>query len=186
MTLEIVRRQFTVTDYARMRETGILREDDRVELIAGEVRVMSPIGPLHAAIVKRLNTLLSKRTPETMLVSVQDPIQLSDFTEPQPDLALLQYRADFYAHAHPVADDVLLVIEVSDSSLEYDRDEKLPRYAHAHISEVWIVSLPDQTIEQYTQPRSGKYLVKRILEVGDTLISASVPALTIELASVFA
>jgi Uma2 family endonuclease len=80
----------------------------------------------------------------------------------------------------------VLVIEVSDSSLEYDRDEKLPRYAHAHISEVWIVGLSDQTIEQYTQPRRGKYLVKRILEVGDTLVSSSVPALTIELATVFA
>ena len=89
MTVQIVRYPFTVADYARMRETGILSEDDRVELIDGEVRLISPIGPLHAAIVKRLNTLLSRLLPDTVILSVQDPIQLNDYSEPQPDLAIL-------------------------------------------------------------------------------------------------
>ena len=92
MTIQIARRQFTVADYARMRETAILAEDDRVELLDGEVREMSPIGPQHAAIVKRLNTLLNRLLDNTMILSIQDPIQLNDYTEPQPDLAILQHR----------------------------------------------------------------------------------------------
>lgn len=180
MTVQIVRRPFTVADYARMRETGILSEDDRVELIDGEVRVMSPIGPIHAAIVKRLNTLLSRMLPDTVILSVQDPIQLNDYSEPQPDLAILQYRADFYAHAHPVADDVLLVIEVSDTTVEYDRDEKLSRYANANIPEAWLVDVNSDMVEQYLQPRNGKYLVKHLIERGDTLAAHAIPALQID------
>jgi len=167
-----------------MRETGILSEDDRVELIDGEVRVMSPIGPIHAAIVKRLNTLLSRSLHGTAILSVQDPIQLHDYSEPQPDLAILQYRDDFYAQAHPVADDVLLVIEVSDTTVEYDRDEKLPRYAHANIAEAWLIDVNSFTIEQHVQPRNGKYLMKQIFERGDTITAQSV-ALQIDVDRIF-
>ena len=185
MTAQIVRHPFTVADYARMLSTGILSEDDRVELIDGEVRVMSPIGPLHAAIVKRLNTLLGRLLPDTVILSVQDPIQLNDYSEPQPDLAILQYRDDFYGQAHPVADDVLLVIEVSDSSVEYDRDEKLPRYANASIAEAWLIDVNNVTVEQYLQPRNGKYLVKRLLERGDTLTAHAVAALQLDIDRIF-
>lgn len=185
MAIQIMRRPFTVEDYARMRATGILAEDDRVELIDGEVRVMSPIGPLHAAIVKRLNLLLSRALPPTVILSVQDPIQLNDYSEPQPDLAVLHYREDFYAHAHPVVDDVLLVIEVSDTTLEYDRDEKLPRYAHANITEAWIVDVHSFTIEQYLQPRNGKYLVKQLVERGDTLTARAIVPLQIDIEDIF-
>jgi Uma2 family endonuclease len=185
MTVQIVRHPFTVTDYARMLSTGILSEDDRVELIDGEVRIMSPIGPLHAAIVKRLNTLLSRLLSDTAILSVQDPIQLNDYSEPQPDLAILQYRDDFYAQAHPVADDVLLVIEVSDTSIEYDRDEKLPRYANANIAEAWLIDVNAVTVEQYLQPRNGKYLVKKLLERGDTITSHSIAALHVDVDHIF-
>jgi Uma2 family endonuclease len=185
MTVQIVRRPFTVADYTRMREAGILSEDDRVELIDGEVRVMSPIGPVHAAIVKRLNTILSRLLPNTAILSVQDPIQLHDYSEPQPDLAILQYRDDFYAQAHPVADDVLLVIEVSDTTVEYDRDEKLPRYAQANIAEAWLIDVNNFTVEQYVQPRNGKYLVKTIVERGDTIAAQSVAALQIDVDRIF-
>jgi Uma2 family endonuclease len=185
MTVEIVRRRFTVADYARMRETGILSEDDRVELLDGEVRVMSPIGPRHAAIVKRLNTLLSRLLPETFILSVQDPIQLNDYSEPQPDLAILQYRDDFYAHAHPVTDDVLFVIEVSDTTIDYDREEKLPRYAQANIAEAWLIDVDNFTVEQYLQPRNGKYLIKKLLERGDIIASQSVTALQLDIERVF-
>ena len=185
MTVQIVRHPFTVTDYARMRETGILSEDDRVELIDGEVRVMRPIGPIHAAIVKRLNTLLGRLLPDTVILSVQDPIQFNDYSEPQPDLAILQYREDFYAQAHPVADDVLLVIEVSDTTVEYDRDEKLPRYANANIAEAWLIDVHNFTVEQYLQPRNGKYLVKRLVERGDTITAQSIAALQLDVGRIF-
>lgn len=185
MTVQITRRPFTVAEYARMRETGILAEDDRVELLDGEVRLMSPIGPLHAAIVKRLNTLLTRVLPDTVILSVQDPIQLNDYSEPQPDLAILQYRADFYAQAHPVADDVLLVIEVSDTTVDYDRDEKLPRYATANIQEAWLVDVNHFTVEQYLQPRNGKYLMKQLVERGDTITSRSIATLQLDIDRLF-
>jgi len=179
MTVAILRKHFTVTDYARMRETGILAEDDRVELIAGEVCQMSPIGPVHAALVKRLNTLLSRAIDQTMIVSVQDPIQLDDQSEPQPDLAILHYRDDFSAHAHPVADDVLLVIEVADSSVEYDREEKMPGYAAATIAEAWLIDLNADRIEQYSQPRNGIYRLKQIVERSEVIQSQAVPSISI-------
>lgn len=142
--------QFTVADYARMREAGILREDDRVELLDGEVRSMGPIGPFHAAIVNVLVLLFTRQLGDRAIVSGQNPIQLHNHSEPQPDVAILQPREDFYAAAHPRPDDVLIVVEVSDSSLDYDRNEKLPRYASAGIPEVWIIDVGKQTIEQYT------------------------------------
>jgi Uma2 family endonuclease len=183
--VQLSRHQFSVDAYAQMWRSGIFREDDRVELLAGEVRTMSPIGPLHAAVVKRLNTMLPKLLPATAIVSIQDPIRLSDYTEPQPDVALLHYRADFYAQAHPVADDILMVIEVADSSIDYDREEKLPRYAEAHIAEVWIIDLHHLTIEQYSQPRNGKYLVKQLLERGDTITSRVVPTLVVAVDAIY-
>jgi len=185
MTAQIARHPFTVTDYARMRETGILSEDDRVELIDGEVRLMSPIGPVHAAIVKRLNTMLNRVLADTLILSIQDPIQLNDYSEPQPDLAILQYRADFYAQAHPVADDVLLVIEVSDTTVDYERDEKLPRYATANIAEAWLVDVNTFTVEQYLQPRNGKYLVQQLAERGDSITAQAIAALQLDVDSIF-
>jgi Uma2 family endonuclease len=185
MTVQIVRHPFTVADYARMRETGILSEDDRVELLDGEVRVMSPIGPIHAAIVKRLNALLNRLLPDTVILSVQDPIQLNDSSEPQPDLAILHYRDDFYAQAHPVADDVLLVIEVADTTVDYDRDEKLPRYAQANIAEAWLIDVNNFTIEQYVQPRNGKYLLKKLVERGDIINAQSIAPLQLAIDDIF-
>ncbi len=179
MAVQITRWQFTVTDYARMVETGILSEDDRVELIDGDVRAMSPIGPLHAAIVKRLNALLNQALGDTAIVSVQDPIQLGDYSEPEPDLAVLRSRPDYYANSHPQPEDILLLVEVSDSSLEYDRDEKIPRYAMAHIPEVWIVDVHGEAIEQYSQPRTGSYRTMYLLKNGDTITSVSLPMIQV-------
>jgi Uma2 family endonuclease len=146
---------------------------------------MSPIGTIHAAIVKRLNNLLNRLLPDTVILSVQDPIQLNDYSEPQPDLAILQYRDDFYAQAHPVADDVLLVIEVPDTTVDYDRDEKLPRYAHANIAEAWLVDVNNFTVEQYIHPRNGKYLVKQLLERGDTITAQSIATLQLAVDRIF-
>lgn len=169
-----VRKQFTVEDFARMRETGILTEDDRVELLDGEIYVMSPIGPLHVAIVNKLNKILSKHIGEQAIISVQNPIRLGSRGEPQPDIAVLNPREDFYTQALATTDDILLVIEVSDTTLEYDREQKLPKYADAHISEVWIIDTSAQVIEQYTQPLQGTYTQLHKVLFGNTITATKI------------
>ena len=117
MAVVLQTHRFTVDDYHRMVEAGILSENDRVELLAGAIIEMSPIGPLHAGTVKRLLRVFSSRLGDRAIVGVQDPILLpAEDSEPQPDIALLQARADFYTQAHPEAADVYLVIEVADTS----------------------------------------------------------------------
>jgi Uma2 family endonuclease len=172
VTITPLRKQFTVDDYARMRETGILTEDDRVELLDGEIYIMSPIGPLHVAIVNKLNKILGVRVGDRGIISIQNPIRLDKLGEPQPDIAILHPRDDFYTQALATPDDILLVIEVADTTLEYDREQKLPRYAQAHISEVWIVDVAAQTIEQHTQPYQGVYTQVRKVLFGSEITSS--------------
>ncbi len=154
---QAVRRLFTTEEYHRMMQNGVLTEDDRVELIEGEILEMSPIGSRHAACVKRLNRLLSRLVGARAIISVQDPIHLGARSEPQPDLALLQPRADFYVDAHPEPEDVLLVIEVSETSLDFDRATKIPLYAQVGIPAVWLVDLAGEGMQAYTQPTPNGY-----------------------------
>jgi Uma2 family endonuclease len=179
MTAQVARWQFTVEDYHRMRETGILSEEDRVELLDGEVCVMSPIGPFHAAIVKRLNAILNKLVSETVIVGVQDPVQLNDYSEPQPDIALLRFDASFYADHHPTPGDTLLVIEVAESSLEHDRDEKIPRYAQSGVLEAWLIDINQEVVEQYTQPRGNQYGAKQTFGRGNVIRATTIPGLAL-------
>lgn len=178
MSLTVLRHQFTVHEYARMRETGILTEDSRVELLDGEIYVMSPIGPIHVGLVNKLNHLLMQRIGDAGIISIQNPIQLNDHSEPQPDIAILSPRDDFYTNALATPDDVLLIIEIADSSLDYDREEKLPRYARAHIPEVWIIDANKSVVEQYTLPIQGEYtqLYKALL--GSRLTATQLPQIT--------
>jgi Uma2 family endonuclease len=185
MAVQILRWQFTVADFARMVEAGILAEDDRVELIDGEVRAMSPIGPRHVAIVNRLNALMSRQLADNAIVSVQNPIQLTDYTEPQPDIAVLRPREDFYARALPLPEDVLLVVEVAETSLEYDREEKLPRYAQVGIPEVWLIDVERETVTQYTQPDGMHYRHEQSLARGQRLVSVSVSTLRLSVDDIF-
>lgn len=185
MLATLVRKQFTVDDFARMRETGILTEDDRVELLDGEIYVMSPIGPLHVAIVNKLNKILSKSVGDQGIISVQNPIRLNRRGEPQPDVTVLNPREDFYTQALATTDDILLVIEVSDTTLEYDREQKLPRYAEAHISEVWIVDTSAQVIEQYTQPLQGVYTQLHRVLFGNTITATKISDLSFSTDLVF-
>ncbi len=157
MFLEVKRKLFTVDEYHQMAEAGILTEDTPVELIQGEVVEMIPIGVRHAACVKRLNALFAYRLRRKAVVGVQDPIQLDNHNEPEPDISILHYQQDYYAEAAPTGDDVLLLIEVSDSTLGYDRTQKLPLYAAAGIVEVWIVNLVDNLVEVYRQPAGIGY-----------------------------
>jgi len=139
MSVQIERRWFSVEEYDRMTEAGILTEDDRIELIDGEVVKMSPIGNAHAGCVKRITALCYEQVARLVMISVQDPIQLDDYSKPQPDVALLKTRPDYYAQSPPMPADILLIVEVADSSIDYDRNVKVPLYARAAIPEVWLV-----------------------------------------------
>ncbi len=169
MAVAFPRKRFTVEEYHRMGEAGILHEDDRVELIDGEIIEMSPIGKRHAACVKRLNALLSRLLGQRAIVGVQDPLQLSNYSEPQPDITVLKFRDDYYAERHPMPEDTLLLIEVADTTLAYDRGIKLPRYASTGVPEVWIVNLPDEVIEVYRQPGASGYEGTQLARRGEAL-----------------
>ena len=157
MAVQLLRRRFTVDEYNRMGQVGILGEDDRLELLEGEIVEMAQIGSRHQATVNRLTALFSTRISDRALVSVQGPVRLAEDSEPQPDLMLLRRRADCYSSAHPGPGDVLLLVEVSDSSTEYDQEVKLPLYARYGIAEVWLVGLETETVEVYRGPAAQGY-----------------------------
>jgi Uma2 family endonuclease len=167
--------RFTVEDYHRMAEAGILGEDDRVELIEGEIVEMPPIGSPHGGTVKALIHLFSRAVGDRALVSAQDPVRLSDISEPQPDLMLLRPRPDFYRNAHPTPADVLLLIEVADTSVAYDRSKKLPLYARAGIPEYWLVDLERGVLEVYRSPAGDGYAEVHELGAGARVAPASLP-----------
>jgi Uma2 family endonuclease len=179
MSVEIAKRPFTADEYERMTEAGILSEDDRVELIEGEIVEMSPIGRRHAACVNRLNQVFTLRAGRDVIVGVQNPVRLDEFSEPEPDIALLRPREDFYEGAHPTPADVLLIVEVADTSVEYDRQVKVPLYARAGVVEVWLVDLSQETIEIFVRPVSGEYQSSRIVSRGETIEPQSVPRLSL-------
>ena len=173
------RRLFCVRDFRAMGEAGVLREDDRVELIGGEIIERSSIGPSHAACVKRLNHLLSFMVGQQAIVSIQDPVQIGDLSEPQPDLALLKYRADFYAGKHPKAADVLLVMEVADSSARYDREVKIPLYAEAKIAQALLIDLQAGVVEVYARPAKGRYTSVFVRQRGQSVGLQKLPGIRV-------
>lgn len=170
-------KRFSVSEYYRMAEVGILGRDERVELVEGVIVEMSAMGSRHAACVDRLNRHLNSLVGGEMLVRVQSPIRLDDASEPEPDLALLKPREDFYSSEHPGPSDVLLVIEVSETSAEYDVEVKLPLYARAGIPETWLVDLTTDTVEAHSRPASGGYRQTLRAKRGETLKSEAVSGL---------
>lgn len=181
--VSVTNRRFTVDEYELMIEKGILTENDRVELIRGEIVEKMVIGPSHIACVNRLTNLLVSRLNGQTIVSVQNPIRLAD-SEPEPDLALLVPRDDFYASKKPTASDVQLVIEVSDSSLAYDQQIKLPLYAQAGIQECWIMNLEAGHVEVYRQPLvEGRYEVRADYSRPNSLRSLAFPAFEFAIAA---
>ncbi len=173
---EVVRHRFTVEEYHKMAEAGLLSEDDRVELIDGEIVEMTPIGWRHANCVNDLNMLLARFAQGRYVASVQNPLTISEHGEPQPDLVLLKRRP---RGRLPNPEDVALVIEVSDTTLAYDRDVKLPRYARAGIPEVWIVDLEGRRVESHWAPSAEGYGVSREFGPGEQVHSASVEDLSL-------
>ncbi len=173
----IRQRRFTVDEFHRMAEAGILHEDDRVELLEGEIVEMSPIGGRHAACVREINRLLVRQVGDDLRVDVQSPVRLGERGAPQPDLAVIRARA--YGNSLPTPEDVLLLIEVADTSLASDRDVKLPLYAVAGIAEVWLVDLNTNVIERHTEPSESGYRLVRRVGRGETLESVVLPALAL-------
>jgi len=168
------RHSYSVDDYYRMAETGILRAGDRVELIEGEIIDMAPIGSRHAAAVNRIGNTLKLGVDTQAIVAIQNPVRLDRYSEPQPDIALLHPREDFYATAHPGPADVLLIIEAADSTLRYDRDTKLPLYARYGIPEVWLVDLDNDHFMIHREPQATGYAQRLTLE---SLARIEVPGL---------
>ncbi|GBD16216.1 hypothetical protein HRbin26_01111 [bacterium HR26] len=178
MTVHVLRRRFTVSEYHRMVEAGILGEDDRVELIEGEIIEMSPIGSRYSACVARLTALLARLHGQA-IVWVRNPIALDEYSEPQPDIALLRFREDFYAQQLPGPEDVLLLVEIADSSVEYDQEIKVPLYSRAGVAEVWLVNLVQQRVTVYRGPSPAGYQEVRVATPGETVSPQSFPELEI-------
>ncbi|MDT7688490.1 MAG: hypothetical protein QOE46_1249 [Acidobacteriota bacterium] len=184
MSVQVLRRHFSVGEYYRMAAAGLFSEDDRVELVEGEIIEMNPIGSRHAACVGRLTELLGNSARDVAIVWVQNPVQVNDYSEPLPDVALLKRRDDFYSQANPGPSDVLLVVEVADSSVGYDREVKVPLYARAGIPEVWLVNLPEDVVEIYAGLSEGTYREVRLVKRGDNLTSTSISTLTLDADSI--
>lgn len=180
----IVRRRFTVAELEQIAAAGVFGEDERFELLEGEIVQMSALGPQHSACVDRLNKRLQQMVHDRAIVRVQNPIRLGEHSQPQPDISLVQPRDDFYAGGHPEPEDVLLLIEVSESSLTYDREVKLPLYARAGIAEIWLVALLPQVVEIYLAPGENGYGEKRTARRKDTISPHGFPEVAVAVESI--
>jgi Uma2 family endonuclease len=181
----IPRRKLSISDYHRMGEAGILREDDRIELIHGELIEMAPIGSRHMATVTRLTHVLIAAVGSNAIVSTQNPISLPPDSEPQPDIALLKPRNDYYAESLPGPADVLLLIEVADTTLAYDRDVKLQLYGQHGITEVWLIDLQRSAIPIYRDPSPQCYRSVSAPGMDETIGTLALPHIRFDSGTLF-
>ena len=179
------RHRLTIDDYHRMGKAGVFKEAARVELMDGEVINMAPVGSKHAAMVARVQKLLEGVAGDQAIVWTQNPIVLDDRSEPQPDISLLHQRDDFYASSHPRPQDVLLIVEVSDTTLRYDREVKAPVYARADIQELWVIGVESMRLEMYRQPGEDGY--REVLRPGvdERVELVLLPGVYLNMASLF-
>ena len=175
MSAVVRRRRFTADEYERMATAGIFDEDERVELLDGEIVEMAAIGSRHMACVNRLTYLFGPFAPSRFILSVQNSVRVSESFEPQPDVVLLRLRPDFYVGAVPRPEDVLLIVEVADSSLGYDRGTKLRQYAEAGIPEVWVANLRRPSVTQHRDPQAGRYQQVAIFRRGSGISPLAFP-----------
>ncbi len=173
----------SVEMYHMMAENGAFAPDDRVELIDGEIIEMSPIGSRHARVVDFLNRVLAELGTD-YIIRIQSPIIAGDLSEPQPDVAVLRFRSDFYGESHPTGHDVVLVIEVSDSTVGFDRSRKIPKYASAGIPETWLIDLESGHVEVHTVPKESAYGLVKIYLRGENAVSEIFPALSLPVADI--
>ncbi|MFN0079958.1 MAG: Uma2 family endonuclease [Prosthecobacter sp.] len=161
--------RITCEKYHALIQSGAFTEDDRLELINGYLVQKMSIGPNHAGAVKALNFLLNRRLGDRAIVAVQDPITINEYSEPEPDIVIARFRDDFYRQSHPGPGDVILVIEVADSSLSYDLTAKIPLYAAAGIPEAWLVNLNARQMTVFRQPEGAAYTQSEVFKDGDTV-----------------
>lgn len=179
MSATPARRRFSIDEYYCLGEAGVLRPEERTELIAGEVMSMPAVGPGHAEGGSKVERAFHRRVGDDVVVRSRYPIRLPDNTEPQPDIALVRRRPEGYKAAHPRPEDILLVIEVADSSLTYDRDTKLPLYAAAGIAEAWLMNLPADRIEVHRDPSPAGYRSVTLVGRDGTLTPLAFPELVV-------
>jgi len=184
--VEIPRRRFTVDEYHRMAEVGIFHPDERVELIEGEIVQMSPIGPRHAGCVINANRLFITRLGERAVVSPQNPVVIQPRSEPQPDLLLLRPRAVSYSREHPTPEDVLLAVEVADTTVRFDRLVKARLYARAGLAEFWLFLTTESVVEIYQAPGPDGYSSVTQFEAGQTLSALAFPDIVFSVSDFFA
>lgn len=175
MATRLTRRKFTAEEYHWMVRVGILREDDRLELIEGEIVEMPPIGPEHASTTDATNEIFVHRFSDVARVRVQNPIRLDGSNEPEPDIALVRRRADAYRTALPGPDDIFLLVEISDTALATDRDVKVPLYARAGIPEVWLIDLPHRLLHIYRAPSRDGYREVSTARPGEAVAPSAFP-----------
>ena len=175
----IVRKKFRSDEIHKMIKAGILPEESGWELIRGEILRRMSIGSRHVGTVIKLGKIFERMVGDEVFVSSQNPIHLDEYNEPEPDITLLKPRDDFYTESLPTSSDVLLLVEVSDSTVEYDRETKKTLYAEAEISEFWLINLRNNTIEFYTSPKNGVYRSAKVLEKGETIFSEAIGRLSL-------
>ncbi len=180
------RYRLTVAIYHQLTKIGVFNEDSRLELIEGDLIAMPPIGERHASQTRRLNQLFSRQAGDAAIVDMQNPVALNAYSEPQPDIVLLKPCADFYERSHPGPSDILLIIEVSDSTLRYDRETKIPLYAQAGIAEVWILDILHQRLEIYRYPSPDGYREVRYPALQEVITPTLLPNLAIRVRDVLA
>ena len=178
----VVKHRFNTREYYQMAQAGVLKPDARVELLDGEILDMSPIGPFHGGVVNDLGRLFNQVSRGRWVVSIQNPLHLDDHSEPQPDLMLLRPAPDNYKRRHPGPEQVFLLIEVGDASLDHDRERKIPAYGRADIKESWLVNLADETVEIYREPHLNGYQSTTILRAGAMARPLAFPDVALDIA----
>ncbi len=185
MTAVLERRLLTVDEFYKMAEAGILTENDRVELINGELVKMAPIGSKHAAMVVQLDRIFSRHENERYIISAQNPLCINQYTELHPDLMILKPKDDLYSSVLPSPQDLFLIIEVSESSLDKDQTIKVPLYAQNDVPEVWIVNLKNKTLEVYREPSPNGYASVSTLDQSQTVSPLSFPDIQLPIRDIF-
>jgi len=184
--MELPTHKFTTEQYQLMGKAGVFHPEARIELIDGEIVIMSPIGLKHAVGINRLNRFLVQGVWEQGIVSIQNSFMIPQYSEPEPDIVILKPRDDFYAGKFPLSEDILLIIEVADSSLKYDQKTKLSLYAEQHIPEYWIVNLERNILEIYRQPQNKSYLKQSLIDTpGIAFAPITFPEMTMTLKEIY-